>query len=177
MNLGADDFFTSGCGWLLTRFAWIFAAVCTGCAMSVVSLALGDLPNGLPDLTELWREMLGSPRLFFNEWAFLHLVITGLFAFAFIRMEIGGKTGYAGLSIAVAIAILAEELHLPTAHEAALAWTGCAAQAVSLVAALIFLHRWRMNRWAGELVALHAENEVRRGELEIHSSPEENGER
>lgn len=172
MKIDFSDVFAGGLGLVVRQIFLFIAAVWLGCTMAAVALMAGEIADhpgavGFIDGSDL-RILLFSPLLLLTLWLLPNLIFLGIMGCRLvIYSESTGFRTWAVLIGGEALFAMAgvtrefkhEWLPLTAAWICWLILTGM------LITGLWFLHQWRMNRWAGELAALHAENAMRRRDL------------
>lgn len=165
MKIDFGDVFASGIGWLLKQLFLFAGSIWLGCSMGAAALLAGELADGN---SADFRLLLVSPVLLLTLWLIPNLLFLGAAIYWFVRNETNTPRAcgiLAAVQALVAVAGWVGEFDgewLPIT----VAWVTCVVLIVMLSTALWFLHQWQMNRWAGEIAALKAENAVRRAELE-----------
>lgn len=165
MKIHFGDVFASGIGWLLKQLFLFTAAIWLGCSMGAAALIAGELAGGGRASFGL---LLGSPVLLRTLWLIPNLCFLGAAIYWFVRNETHTPRAcgtLAAVQALVAVAGWVGEFNgewLPIT----VAWITCAVLIVMMGTGVWFLHQWQINRWAGEIAALNAENAMRRAELE-----------
>jgi hypothetical protein len=147
-------------------FGDVFAAsIWLGCTMGAAALIAGELSGGDSASFEL---LLFSPVLLLTLWLIPNLCFLGAAIYWFTRNETSTPRAcgiLAAVEALIAVAGWVGEFKgewLPIT----VAWVTCIVLIVMMTTGLWFLHQWQINRWAGEILALKAENAMRRAELE-----------
>jgi hypothetical protein len=165
MKIDFGDVFASGIGWLLKQLFFFTGSIWLGCSMGGAALIAGQLSGGRRADFEL---LLASPVLLLSLWLIPNLLFLAAAIYWFVRNE-------THTPLACGILISVEALVAVAGWVGALrggwlpvtvAWVTCIVLIVMMATGLWFLRQWQMNRWAGEIAALKAENAMRRAELE-----------
>lgn len=180
MKIDFGDVFATGAGFLVKQVFLILMAIWLGCSMAAVALVaasvLGAIFGGAFDADVFWY-LLASPGLLLSVWLLPNIIFLG---FMVCRLLIYSEStslrtwGWL-IGMEALFCLLSEGSSLFTRGEGGFAVLVFAGLITMLVCALKFLHGWQMNRWAGELVALQAENEMRRRELKEELGVESSG--
>lgn len=113
--------------------------------------------------------ILGSPSLLFSGWLFPNAIFLGInFCRLLFYPDSTGVRTWAAIVVCEALFAMAEVSDQIWRHPWALpvAWTTCLIMIGMACTGFWFLHQWQINRWAGELAMLQAENAARRAEME-----------
>lgn len=165
MKIDFGDVFASGIGWLLKQLFLFLASIWLGCTMGAAALIAGQLSDGGSARFGL---LLGSPVLLLTLWLIPNVCFLGAAIYWFVRSETSTPRAcgiIAAVEALIAVAGWVGDLRgdwLPIT----VAWVTCVVLIVMMATGLWFLHHWQINRWAGEIAALKAENAMRRAELE-----------
>jgi hypothetical protein len=133
--------------------------------MGAAALIAGELSGG--GKVEMGL-LFGSPVLLLSLWLIPNLCFLGAAIYWFVRSETSTPLACGILAAVEALVAVAGWVKVLDGEWLPLtvAWVTCLVLIVMLATALWFLHQWQMNRWAGEIAALKAENAMRRAELE-----------
>ena len=180
MKIDIGDVFASGFGLVVRQIFFFIVAVWTGCGLAAVSFIAGSAVAGSRIDAGDFGLLLVSPLFLFSAWLLPNLVflaITGC------RLTVYSEsTGFrtwgtlVGAEALFSMPVVTRELkgEWPAI---ATAWACCIVLIAMACTALWFLHQWQINRWAGELAMLQAENEMRRAEMKEASGTESAGAR
>lgn len=165
MKIDFGDVFASGIGWLLKQLFLFTGSIWLGCSMGAAALLAGELSTGGRADFGL---LLGSPVLLLSLWLIPNLLFLGAAIYWFIRNETHTPLACGILISVESLVAVAGWVKVFDGEwlPITVAWVTCVVLIVMLSTALWFLHQWQMNRWAGEIAALKAENAMRRAELE-----------
>jgi hypothetical protein len=165
MRIDFGDVFADGIGWLLKQLFLFAASVWLGCSMGAAALIAGGLSVGYRADFEL---LFFSPVLLLTLWLIPNLCFFAAAIYWFVRNETNTLLACGILAAVQALVAVAGWVGDFTGAwlPIAVAWVACVVLIVMLGTGLWFLHQWRINRWAGEIAALKAENAMRRAEME-----------
>ena len=161
------DAFASGLGAVVLRGFLAIAALWLGFTMGEAALVAGDLAEDFK-LDRRW--LIGrfeSAYMLILVWGFPGALGVAALWFHFVRLDGGGRILWGIFNGLLALAWVGLQVELldsgwlPTSA----ALTTCVIEIGMVGTALWFLRQWQMNRWAGELLAVQMENEMRRREL------------
>lgn len=167
MKIDMVDVFAGGIGFLFKQIAVLALAICAGCLIGAGSLLVGELVQA-GSLSRINFQVLPrNPIQLVLTWMLPNVICIGAAAFWMIRMEGRNCASFGIFAVIEGLIVIAGRIGridgwLPLSA----AWGTFAVIAGMMGAALWFLHQWQVNRWAGELAMLKAENAVRRSELE-----------
>ena len=162
MKIDFGDVFASGIGWLLKQLFLFTASIWLGCTMGAAALIAGQLSGGDSASFGL---LLGSPALLLTLWIIPNVCFLGAAIYWFVRAETNTPLAcgiIAGGEALIAVAGWVGGDWLPIT----VAWLTCLVLIVMMATGLWFIRQWLINRWAGEIAMLKAENAMRRAELE-----------
>jgi hypothetical protein len=165
MKIDFGDVFASGIGWLLKQLFLFTGSIWLGCSMGAAALIAGQLSDGGRVHFEL---LFASPLLLLTLWLIPNLLFLAAAIYWFVRNETDTPMACGILiSVEALIAVAGWVGALPGGWlPVTVAWITCVVLIVMMATGLWFLRQWQINRWAGEIVALKAENAMRRAELE-----------
>jgi hypothetical protein len=168
MKIDFADAFASGVASAFLSLLVFLGGLWTGVTTGVIALAAGDLAaDGMLDDTAL-DDFFADPQVAILSWILPGAVFIAAALFRFGRIDGSGAIRWGLLVAAAAGGIVwgyVEEIDsgwVPVA----VTWTAWAVEITMIGTGLWFLRYWQMNRWAGELAMLRAENAVRRTEME-----------
>ncbi|WP_367870109.1 hypothetical protein [Luteolibacter sp. Populi] len=176
MNADDADDFESGISLLIRQVLLFFAAAWFGSTLAAFSFVTGQAANApgrfLPE--DLWALTRG-PEFLLTIWLLPNAVFLAIMVFRLTACSdsashrswtllIGGEALFA---MAGASGKLHGWIALPVA------WAGCLGWILFTWATLYLLHQWQMRRWAGEMIALGAENAARRLEMDEEEAASE----
>jgi len=179
MKIDFADIFAHGIGWLIKQIVLFIAAVWFGCAIAGAAYLIGDdMPTWSLSYGDLGSIVKISPQLLVSAWmipnilflsAMWYRLIVNADAFGLSSwiILIGGTSLF---SMGGATALLAKNW-LPLS----VAWGSWLLLFTMAAAALWFFFQWQTNRWARDLLALQAENSLRRAELKAEFGTEQPG--
>ena len=167
MKLDFTDVFASGIGFLFKQIFLFVLAIWAGCTAGAISLIAAECVNSGKLIPDALAILIASPGLLLSVWIIPNLLFLGIAMFWFVRSD---DRPYLSWGIVAGIEALAVVLgHLKEVADSWLPLTVVWVVFISLMGmvgtGLWFLRQWQINRWAGELTMLKAENAVRRSEL------------
>ena len=165
MKIDFGDVFASGIGWLLKQLFLFTASIWLGCSMGGAALVAGQLSDGRSADFEV---LLASPVLLLTLWLIPNLLFLGAAIYWFIRAETSTPHACGILAAVEALIAVAGWVKVFDGEwlPVTVAWTTCVILIVMMGTGIWFFRQWQINRWAGEIAALKAENAMRRAELE-----------
>ena len=174
MVVDFEEAFARGCWWLPRRATFYLSAVWVGCMIGATSLVAGFLVAGAkPDIGRL-LPIVAAPVLLASGWLCPNSAVL-IFAFArFVRTDSLSFRGwgiFAGLESVFALLARINDVQGPLAVAAT--WTTWIVLVGMMGTGVWFGRQWQMNRWAGEIAMLKAENASRRQALPNDAEPEE----
>ena len=162
MKIDFGDVFASGIGWLLKQLFLFAGSIWLGCSMGAAALIAGELADGN---SADFRLLIGSPALLMTFWIVPNVCFLGAATYWFVRAETNTPLACGIIVAGETLIVVAGWVHgqwLPIT----VTWITCVVLIVMMASGLWFLRQWQINRWAGEIAALKAENAMRRAELE-----------
>ena len=180
VKIDFGDVFGSGFGLVVRQIFLFIVAVWKGCGIAAASFIAGSAVAGSRIDAEDFGIVLVSPLLLFSGWLLPNLVflaITGCRLTVYSEST-GLRTWgtLVGAEALFSMAVVTRELDREW-PAIATAWACCLVLIAMACTALWFLHQWQINRWAGELAMLQAENEMRRAEMKEEFGTESAGHR
>lgn len=166
-----DDGSSGGCSWIMARFGVFLAAIWVGSSLGVAALGAGMAAGGVRfSAGDIWVLLIG-PAFLFTTWGVINAMILFGWLWTYVRsdsMSVGSLGALAGLESLFVMLGWVEELR--GAWGVAVGWGTWIVLLAMLSTALWFVRQWWLNRWAGELAILHAENAARRAALDDHKA-------
>lgn len=155
--------FASGIGWLLKQLSLFLVSIWLGTFIGGASLLAGELADGGPFDTDY---LVYSPVFLLSLWLIPNVCFLAAAIYWFVREETETTLAYGiliGVESLVAVAGGIKRLDgwLPLSTT----WATCLVLIGMAGAGLWFFRQWQINRWAGELEILKAENAARRAEM------------
>jgi hypothetical protein len=171
MKIDFADAFASGVASAFLSLLVFLGGIWTGVTTGAIALGAADLAgDGNLDATDL-NDFFANPQVAILSWILPGVVFIAAALFRFGRIDGSGAIRW-GILVAAVSGLLvwanAEEIDsgwVPLA----VAWTAWTLLIGMIGTGLWFLRYWQINRWAGEMAMLKAENAARRSELELEA--------
>ena len=157
----------TGCGWIFRQLLLFVAAIWVGSFLGVSALGAGMAAGGIRfDVSSLWL-LVFSPTFLLTSWMWVNGIILFSGLLYFFRSEVVSPTGWGVLAATESLLVMLGWMdEFPSHLGTTVGWVLWVLLVGMMFTALWFFRQWMMNRWAGELAILHAENATRRAELE-----------
>lgn len=164
------------CWWVPRRPAFFLSALWAGSQIGAYALAAGFYFSGVKFDREMAVFVLCSPLLLFTGWLCANVFVMGAALGRFSRMEsLAARDWGVFAGIEAFFCLLPKLYDVKGPLAVTVTWAVWLLLVSMLGTGTWFFHRWQLNRWAGEIAMLKAENASRRahGEGQDVLAPEE----
>ena len=159
------------CWWVPRRPAFFLSALWAGSQIGAYALAAGFYLSGSSS-AEIFALFLWSPMLLASGFVCPNIVVMAVAIGKFSRVEslsVRGWASFAGIESLFCVIALILEVKGPLA--VAVTWAVWLLLVSMLGTGAWFFHRWQLNRWAGEIAMLKAENASRLARRGMQGGP------